>query len=85
MKARRRITLSILGTAGIILLIISMLDIKDYFYRGQYNEDIIGSADRPTSILVMDRCDNYLLYAATAVIIIITIVLFIVFKCKKKL
>lgn len=85
MKVRCIISLSILGAAGIVLLILSMMDVKEWFEGSKEAICVIGGADGPTSIIVSGGTGNYLLYTVTAVIIIITIILFIVFKRKKKL
>ncbi|MDF2484810.1 MAG: hypothetical protein K0R46_978 [Herbinix sp.] len=84
MKVRRIITLLILSVTSISLIIFTWLDLQSAYRRIRINAHIIGKADGPTSILVMDSNYNYVLYGITIVIIAVTLLLSLLYRRKRK-
>lgn len=84
MKTRRIWTLLILSVISITLIIYSWMDISRVFRKEPLDTVIIGGADGPTSILLIDTSHNYLLYGITIAFITVTLILSLVYGQKRK-
>ena len=84
MKTRRILILLILSIISILLIIYTWLDISRSYRRLRLDNLIIGRADGPTSILVIDSSHNYLLYGITAAVILVTLILSLIYARKRK-
>ncbi|MBP1755297.1 MAG: hypothetical protein H6Q59_1695 [Firmicutes bacterium] len=84
MKTRRILTLLILSIISITLIIYTWMDISRVFRKQQLDTVIIGGADGPTSILLIDSSHNYLLYGITIAFITVTMILSLVYGHKRK-
>ncbi len=84
MKTRRILTLLILSIISILLIIYTWIDISQFYRRQRLDTFIIGGADGPTSILVIDSNQNYLLYGITAAVILVTLILSLLYARKRK-
>ncbi len=82
MKFKRIITLLILGSVGIILIILAWISVINYRTE-KIAAAVIGRADRPTSILVSDGNSCIILCASAIIVIGLTLILLLIFRRKK--
>jgi Na+-transporting methylmalonyl-CoA/oxaloacetate decarboxylase beta subunit len=82
MKFKRIITLLVLGSVGIILIILSWISVMNLRAK-KLAADVIGQADGPTSIIVSDGNSCIALCAAAIFVIGLTLVLLFIFRRKK--
>jgi Na+-transporting methylmalonyl-CoA/oxaloacetate decarboxylase beta subunit len=82
MKYKRIIALLLLGSVGIILIILAWISVINYRTQ-KMTAEVIGQADGPTSIIVSDGNSCIVLCAAAIFVIGLTLVLLVIFRRKK--
>ncbi len=82
MKFKRTITLLVLGSVGIILIILAWISVMNYRTK-ILTAAVIGSADGPTSIIVSDGNSCIVICTAAIFVIGLTMVLLVIFRRKK--
>lgn len=82
MKSKRIITLLLLGSVGIILIILSWISVINYRTK-KMTADVIGGADGPTSIIVSEGNSCIALCTVAFLVIGLTLVLLVIFRRKK--
>jgi Na+-transporting methylmalonyl-CoA/oxaloacetate decarboxylase beta subunit len=82
MKFKRIITLLVLGSVGIILIILAWISVIN-FRTKKLTAAVIGQADGPTSIIVSDGNFCIAICAAAIFVIGLTLVLLYLFRRKK--
>ena len=82
MKFKRILTLLVLGSVGIILVILAWISVINYRTE-RMTAAVIGQADGPTSIIVRDGNSCIVLCVAAIFVIMLTLVLLLIFRRKK--
>ncbi len=82
MKFKRILTLLVLGSVGIILIILAWISVINY-RTDRMTATVIGRADGPTSIFLCDGNSCIVLCAAALLVIGLTLVLLVIFRRKK--
>lgn len=82
MKFKRIITLLVLGSVGLILLVLAWVSLLSY-HRSRIASAIIGKADGPESIVVANGNSCVILCVSAIIVIGLTIILLAIFRRKK--